>query len=140
MVCVFKNISWSRISSIEVGTGKLLFVKCSQALSNEIRKSSLHFTVLQILVSGRSRNLFYLKKARTRLKFRIKFNRYSMITFQNSLVDLTTFESILFLKSLIECLCPKYLVHSSKRRVKVDAWEVEIFSFPEEIVYSFKFL
>ena len=34
LVCGFKNISWSRISYIEVGVGKLLLLHCGQALSH----------------------------------------------------------------------------------------------------------
>ena len=41
--CGFKNTSWSRISFTDVGTAKLLLVKCNQVLSNCIQKSSLFF-------------------------------------------------------------------------------------------------
>ena len=34
LVCWFKNMGWSRISSIDLGVGKLLVMKCSQALGN----------------------------------------------------------------------------------------------------------
>ena len=33
----FKNTGWSRISSIDVGLGNLLLVKCYQALSTRIK-------------------------------------------------------------------------------------------------------
>ena len=48
-----------------------------------------------------------------------------------------TFESNLFLESLIVSLCLKYLVHSSKWRVEVGVYKVVFFPFPEEIVYIF---
>ena len=51
--------------------------------------------------------------------------------------DLITFESILFLESLIVSLCLKYLVQSSKWRVELGIWEVKFFPIPEEIAYSF---
>ena len=31
LVCWFKNMGWLRISSTDVGVGKLLLVKCSEA-------------------------------------------------------------------------------------------------------------
>ena len=51
--------------------------------------------------------------------------------------NLMTFESILFLYSLIVCLCLKYLVRPSKWKVELGVWEVAFFPVPEKIVYSF---
>ena len=51
--------------------------------------------------------------------------------------DLITYESILFLESLIVSLCLKYLVRSSKWRVELGICEVVYFPVPEENVYSF---
>ena len=51
--------------------------------------------------------------------------------------DLATFKSIIFLHSLIVCLCLKYLVHPAKWRVKLGFCEVVFFPVIEEIVYYF---
>ena len=48
-----------------------------------------------------------------------------------------TVESILFLYTLIVCLCLKDLVRPSKWRVELGVWEVAFFPFPDEIVCSF---
>ena len=48
-----------------------------------------------------------------------------------------TVESILFLYTLIVCLCLKNLVRPSKWRVELGVWEVAFFPFPDEIVCSF---
>ena len=48
-----------------------------------------------------------------------------------------TFESIIYLESLIVSLCLKYLAQSSKWRVELGIWEVVFFPVPEKIVYSF---
>ena len=48
-----------------------------------------------------------------------------------------TFETILFLESLIMSLCLKYLVQSFKWRVKLSVWEVVFFPVPKVIVFSF---
>ena len=48
-----------------------------------------------------------------------------------------TFESILFLYSLIVFLCLKHLVCLSKPRAELGVWEIVFFSVPKEIVYSF---
>ena len=50
--------------------------------------------------------------------------------------DLITLEAILFLYSLILCLCLKYLVCPSKWRIELGFWFV-FFPVPGEIVYSF---
>ena len=44
---------------------------------------------------------------------------------------------VLFLYSLIVCLCLKYLFHPSKWRVELVVWEVIFFTVLEEIVSSF---
>ena len=101
-------MGWWRISSIDMGTGNLLLVKCSQTLSSWIRKSSL-FCFCKFLCQLYLRICFYLKRAKPWLEFSIKsiFNQYSMTSFQRALVGFNNFESILFLENLIECLCLK---------------------------------
>ena len=89
-------MGWSRISSIGVRVGKLLLVKCSQALSNWIKKSSL-FCFWKFLCLVDLKICVYLKSARPWLEFRIKFNLYSMRSSQTALVGLLIFESILFI-------------------------------------------
>ena len=80
-----KNLGWSRISSIGAGVWTLLLVKCSQALSNWIKKSSL-FCLCKFLCLLDLRICFCLKRARPWLELRIKFNRYSIRSFQRALV------------------------------------------------------
>ena len=48
----FKKRGWLRISSIDVGVGKSILVKCSQALSSWITKSLLYFCKF-LCVKGR---------------------------------------------------------------------------------------
>ena len=78
-------MGWSRISFTEVGSGKLLLVKCSQALSNWIKKFSL-LCFCKCLWLVDLRICFYLKRARPWLQFRMKFSSYSMRFFQRALV------------------------------------------------------
>ena len=59
-----------------------------------------------------------------------------MRSFQRGWWYLKTFESILFLYSLIGCLCIKYLVRTSKWRIELSVWEDAFFPVPEKIVYS----
>ena len=80
-------MGWSRISSIGMGIGNLLLVKCSQALSSWIKKSSL-FCFWRFLCLLYLRICFCLKRASTWLEFSIKliFNQYSMRSFQRAFV------------------------------------------------------
>ena len=66
-------------------TGKLLLVKCSQAWSNWMKKSSL-FCFCKFLWLVDLRICFCLKRARPWSEFRITFNQYSMKSFQRTLV------------------------------------------------------
>ena len=73
-------------SSKDVGEEKFLLMKYSQALGNWIKKSSLFYfckfvSLLDLMIR------FCLENARSWLEFRIKFNRYSMRSFQRALVQ-----------------------------------------------------
>ena len=99
----------SRISSIDVGVGKLLLVKYNQALSNWIKKSSFFsfwakYHVLQIRIC------FCLKRA------------WPWDLSRENWWDLITFKSIFFSEKLIECLCLKYLVHP----LKLESWAMRL--------------
>ena len=85
LVCRFKKMGWSRISSIHMVVGNFLLVKCSQALTNWTNKSSL-FCFCKFLCLLDLRISICLKRGGPRLEFRIKFNRYSMRFFQRALV------------------------------------------------------
>ena len=78
-------MGWSRISSIGMGVGSLLLVKCCQALSSWIKKSSF-FSFCKFLCLLYLRICFCLKRAKSWLEFSIKsiFNRYSIRSFQSS--------------------------------------------------------
>ena len=73
-----------------INAGKLLLVKCSQPLSNWIKKSSL-FCFCKLLYLLDLKICFYLKRARSWLEVRVKFSRYSMKSFQRALVGLNNF-------------------------------------------------
>ena len=83
--------SW-RISSIDMGAGNLLLVKCSQTLSSWIKKSSL-FCFCKFLSQLYLRICFCLKRAKSWLEFSIKsiFNQCSMRSFQRELVGFNNF-------------------------------------------------
>lgn len=49
------------------------------------------------------------------------------------------YEFILLLESLTECICLKYHIHSSQRRVALGSWKV-FFPVLEELVCSFNIL
>ena len=85
LVWGFRKRCWSRISLIDVGVGKSLLVKCSQALSSWIKKSSLLYFGKFLCTMGR-RIWFCLKRAKLWLEFKSKFNRYSMRSFHRALV------------------------------------------------------
>ena len=65
------------LSTWERGEGKLLLVKCSEALSNRIRKSSL-FCFEQIFCPLDPRICFCLKRTRYWFEFRIKFSMHEI--------------------------------------------------------------
>ena len=71
--------------STDVGGGKLLLVKCSQRLSNWIKKSSL-FCFCKLLWLVDLRVCFCVKRDRPCLWFRIKFNWHSMRFFERTLL------------------------------------------------------
>ena len=73
-----------------INAGKLLLVKCSQPLSNWIKKSSL-FCFCKLLYLLDLKICFYLKRARSWLEVRVKFSRYSMKSFQRALVGFNNF-------------------------------------------------
>ena len=127
-------MGWWRISSIDMGAGNLLLVKCIQALSSWIKKSSL-FCFCKFLCLLYLRIYFCLKRAKTCLKFSIKsiFNRYSMRTFQrafNNLWILIIFESILFLENLLS------VYNWNVQGVPKCLGNLIFFIVPVEIVYS----
>ena len=78
-------MDWARKASIDVKAGKLLLVKCSQELGNWIKKSSLS-CFWKFLCLLDLKICFCLKRARPWLESRIKSNRYSMRSFQRTLV------------------------------------------------------
>ena len=71
--------------SLHVRFGKLFLLKCSQALSNWMEKSSLSFLCKPLCLLD-LRICFCLKRANPWLKFRSKFNWHSMKSFQRALV------------------------------------------------------
>ena len=124
-------MGWWRISSIDMGTGNLLLVKCSQTLSSWIRKSSLFLCQLYLRIC------FCLKRAKPWLEFSINqhlINTAWDLSWEHWW-DLIIFELILFLENLIKCL-------SKMSKECLSVWEVWIFFIvPEETVYSlFSFL
>ena len=121
-------MDWSRISSIGMGAGNLLLVKCSQALSGWIKKPSL-FWFCKFLCLLYLRICFCLKRAKTWVEFGIKsiFNQYSMRSFQREFVECNNrWIHFIFRKPNWVSKCLRNLVFSI---------------VPEEIVYSlFNFL
>ena len=124
-------MGWWRISSIDMGAGNLLLVKCSQTLSSWIKKSSLFLCQLYLRIC------FCLKRAKPWLEFSINqhlINTAWDLSWEHWW-DLIIFELILFLENLIKCL-------SKMSKECLSVWEVWIFFIvPEETVYSlFSFL
>ena len=97
LVCGFKNSGWSRISSIDVGEGKVL-VKFNQALSICIKKSSLLFFCKLLCLVDR-RIWFYLKRAKPWLDFKFRFSQYSMRSFQRASWELKSLRIHLILRA-----------------------------------------
>ena len=118
-------MSWSRIYYIDVGVGKLLMMKCSQVLSNWINWYLL-FSFCKFWCTLYLRICFCLKRNMPWLEFRIKFIRDSVRSFQRALVGFNNIW-IFFIFRYFEFLCLKYLVHPSKWRVELGAWEVLLF-------------
>ena len=85
-------MGWWRISSIGMGAGNLLLVKCSQTLSSWRKKSSL-FCFCKFVCQLYLRISSFLKRAKPWLEFSIKsmFNQYSMRSFQRALVGFNNF-------------------------------------------------
>ena len=130
-------MGWSRISSIGMGIGNLLLVKCSQALSSWIKKSSL-FCFCKFLCLLYLRICFCLKRAKTWLEFSIKliFNQYSMRSFQRALVGFNNFWINFIFREF------NWVSMSKMSKERLSVWEVWfLFIVLEEIVYSlFNFL
>ena len=129
-------MGWSRISSIGMGIGNLLLVKCSQALSSWIKKSSL-FCFCKFLCLLYLRICFCLKRAKTWLEFSIKliFNQYSMRSFQRAFVGFNNFWINFIFGEF------NWVSMSKMSKECLSVWEVWFFFVPEEIVYSlFNFL
>ena len=128
-------MGWWRISSIDMGAGNLLLVKCSQTLSSWIKKSS-SFCFCKFLSQLYLRICFCLERAKPWLEFSIKliFNQYSMRSFQRSLVGFNNFW-LNFIFREFNCV-------SKMSKECLSLWEVWIFFIVlEEIVYSlFNFL
>ena len=80
-------MGYSIRSSIDVGVGKLLLVESSQALSNWMKRPSL-FWFCKFLLLLDLRICFFLKRTRSWSEFRIKFNLYTMTSFQRDLINL----------------------------------------------------
>ena len=119
----FKMSVWTRIFFTDVMAGKFLLVKCSQALTNWIKKSSL-FCFCKCLRLVDLRICFCLKWARLWLWFRISSIDIAWDYSREHRWDLITFGSVLFWESLSVSLCLKYLVHSFKWRVEPGVWEI----------------
>ena len=130
-------MGWSRISSIGMGVGNLLLVKCSQALSSWIKKSSL-FCFCKFLCLLYLRICFCLKRAKPWLEFSIKsiFNQYSMRSFQRALVGFNNFWINFIFREF------NWVSMSKMSKERLSVWEVWFFFIVlEEIVYSlFNFL
>ena len=84
-MCGFKKRGWSIISSIDLGVGKLLLVKKSQAFRMWRKKSSLLWFCRFLCLIER-RIWFCLNKGKPWLEFKISFNRYSITSFHRALV------------------------------------------------------
>ena len=82
LVFGFKKMDWSKMSSMHVGVEDLLLVKCSQELIKWLNKKLFYFC--EFLVDLRI--LFCLNRAKFWLKLSIKFNKYSMRSFQKAMV------------------------------------------------------
>ena len=76
LLCGFKNIGLSRISSTDVKVERLLLAKSIQALTNWTKKSSL-LCFCKFLCLLDLRICFCLKKGRPWLEFRVKFSQYT---------------------------------------------------------------
>ena len=130
-------MGWSRISSIGMGVGNLLLVKCIQALSSWIKKSSL-FCFCKFLCLLYLRICFCLKRAKPWLEFSIKsiFNQYSMRSFQRALVGFNNFWINFIFREF------NWVSMSKMSKERLSVWEVWFFFIVlEEIVYSlFNFL
>ena len=127
-------MGWSRISSIGMGIGNLLLVKCSQALSSWIKKSSL-FCFCKFLCLLYLRICFCLKRAKTWLEFGIKliFNQYSMRSFQRAFLGFNNLWIHFIFRKLIECLCLKCL-----RSVSVSGKSDFLYRFRGNCIFSFQ--
>ena len=84
-MCGFKMTGSSRTSSICVGIVNLLLMKCSQGLSNGIKKSSL-FCFRKFLCLVDLRICVCMSRTKPWLELSIKFSQYSIIHFQNESV------------------------------------------------------
>ena len=130
-------MGWWRISSIDMGAGSLLLVKCSQTLSSWIKKSSL-FCFCKFLCQLYLRICFCLKRAKPWLEFSIKsiFNQYSMRSFQRALVGFNNFWINFTFREF------NWVSMSKVSKECLSVWEVWFFFIvKEEIVYLlFNFL
>ena len=108
LVCGFKNMDWSRISSIDID------YRCRPVRICFCLESARPWSELELISISTAWDLS-----------------------RKHWWDLITFEYVLFLYSLIVCLCLKCLVLSSKWRVELGVWKVVFFPFPGEIVFFF---
>ena len=116
-----------------MGVGNLLLVKCIQALSSWIKKSSL-FCFCKFLCLLYLRICFCLKRAKPWLEFSIKsiFNQYSMRSFQRALVGFNNFWINFIFREF------NWVSMSKISKECLSVWEVWFFFIvPEKIVYSF---
>ena len=129
---------WWRISSIDMGAGNLLLVKCSQILSSWIKKSS-SFCFCKFLCQLYLRISFCLKRAKPWLEFSIKsiFNQCSMRSFLRALVGFNNFWINFIFREF------NWVSMSKMSKELLSIWEVWFFFVVvlEEIVCSlFNFL
>ena len=133
------------MSSIDVGIGKSLLLKCSQALSSWIKKSSLLYFRKFLCTMGR-RIWFCLKRAKPWLEFKIKFNRYSMRSFHRALVGWSSLWIHLILRefnwvSISRMPNPSFQMGSFPQGVRLDVYEDGLSFLPIESHRSlFQFL
>ena len=131
-------MGWSRISSIGMGVGSLLLVKCCQALSSWIKKSSF-FSFCKFLCLLYLRICFCLKRAKSWLEFSIKsiFSQYSMRSFQRALVGFNNFWINFIFREF------NWVSMSKMSKERLSVWEVWFFLLFRRklyILFSISFL
>ena len=131
-------MGWWKISSIGMGAGNLLLVKCSQTSSSWIKKSSL-FCFCNFFCELYLRISFCLKRAKPWLEFSIKsiFNQYSTRSFQRALVGFNNFLINFIFREF------NWVSMSKMSKERLSFWEVWFFLFFRRklhILFSISFL